>query len=210
MVDSLGSDYRPSAAASACRVKLTLSPKADTVCAVPNPSFYRRHAGKSIPTGDVVVSVQVGQEAPDFTLKDTDTQDVALSGFRGEKNVVLLFVPFAFTGVCTSELCSVRDNLDAYSQLDAEVLGISVDSPFAQKQWKEKENLNFTLVSDFNRDVSKAYGAQFEELMGFSGVAKRAAFVIDKAGKVQYAEVLASPRDLPNFDKIQETLQGLS
>lgn len=155
------------------------------------------------------MSVQVGQEAPDFTLKDTETQDVALSSFRGQKNVVLLFVPFAFTGVCTSELCSVRDNLGAYSQLDAEVLGISVDSPFAQKQWKEKENLNFTLVSDFNRSVSKAYGAQFDELMGFAGVAKRAAFVIDKAGNVQYAEVLESPRDLPNFDKIQETLRGL-
>ena len=140
------------------------------------------------------MSVQVGQEAPDFTLKDTETQDVALSSFRGQKNVVLLFVPFAFTGVCTNELCSVRDNLGTYGQLDAEVLGISVDSPFAQKQWKEKENLNFTLVSDFNRGVSKAYGAQFDDLMGFSGVAKRAAFVIDKAGKVQYAEVLESPQ----------------
>lgn len=155
------------------------------------------------------MSVQVGQEAPDFTLKDTETQDVALSSFRGQKNVVLLFVPFAFTGVCTNELCSVRDNLGTYGQLDAEVLGISVDSPFAQKQWKEKENLNFTLVSDFNRSVSKAYGAQFDDLMGFSGVAKRAAFVIDKAGKVQYAEVLESPRDLPDFEKIQETLRGL-
>ena len=155
------------------------------------------------------MSVQVGQEAPDFMLKDTETQDVALSSFRGQKNVVLLFVPFAFTGVCTSELCSVRDNLGTYGQLDAEVLGISVDSPFAQKQWKEKENLNFTLVSDFNRGVSKAYGAQFDDLMGFAGVAKRAAFVIDKAGKVRYAEVLESPRDLPNFDKIQETLRGL-
>ena len=155
------------------------------------------------------MSVQVGQEAPDFTLKDTETQDVALSSFRGQKNVLLLFVPFAFTGVCTNELCSVRDNLGTYGQLDAEVLGISVDSPFAQKQWKEKENLNFTLVSDFNRSVSKAYGAQFDDLMGFSGVAKRAAFVIDKAGKVQYAEVLESPRDLPDFEKIQETLRGL-
>ena len=155
------------------------------------------------------MSVQVGQEAPDFTLKDTETQDVALSSFRGQKNVLLLFVPFAFTGVCTNELCSVRDNLGTYGQLDAEVLGISVDSPFAQKQWKEKENLNFTLVSDFNRSVSKAYGAQFDDLMGFSGVAKRAAFVIDKAGKVQYAEVLESPRDLPDFEKIQETLRSL-
>ena len=149
------------------------------------------------------MSVQVGQEAPDFTLKDTDTQDVALSGFRGQKNVVLLFVPFAFTGVCTSELCSVRDNLGDYSKLDAEVLGISVDSPFAQKQWKEKESLNFTLVSDFNRDVSKAYGAQFDELMGFSGGQEFLAADV-------FAEVLESPRDLPNFDKIQETLQGLA
>ena len=155
------------------------------------------------------MSVQVGQEAPDFTLKNTDNQEVTLSSLRGQKNVVLLFVPFAFTGVCTNELCSVRDSLGQYAGLNAEVFGISVDSPFAQKQWKEKEQLNFTLLSDFNRQVNKAYGAQFDNLMGFEGVSKRAAFVIDKAGRVQYAEVLETPRELPNFDNIQAALRRL-
>ena len=156
------------------------------------------------------MSVQIGQDAPDFTLKNTDMQDVTLSGIRGQKNVVLLFVPFAFTGVCTKELCSVRDNLHNYAHLNAEVLGISVDSPFAQKQWKEKENLNFTLLSDFNREACQAYGAYFEDLRGLRGVAKRAAFVIDKGGKIRYAEVLDSPANLPDFDKIQAALQALA
>ena len=156
------------------------------------------------------MSVQAGQEAPDFTLKNTDMQDVSLHSLRGQKNVVLLFVPFAFTGVCTTELCSVRDTLNNYASLNAEVLAISVDSPFAQKQWKEKEHLNFTLLSDFNRVACQAYGAYYDNLLGLQGVAKRAAFVIDKAGQVRYAEVLESARDLPNFDRIRETLQGLS
>jgi peroxiredoxin len=156
------------------------------------------------------MSVQVGQTAPDFTLKNTDMQDVTLSAFRGQKNVVLLFVPLAFTGVCTTELCSVRDNLNSYATLNAEVFGISVDSPFAQKAWKEKEHLNFTLLSDFNRQVVKAYGAQYDELIGLQGVAKRAAFVIDKEGKVRYAEVLDNARNLPNFDQINATLRGLN
>jgi peroxiredoxin len=156
------------------------------------------------------MSVQVGQDAPDFTLKNTDMQDVTLSTLRGQKNVVLLFVPLAFTGVCTTELCSVRDNLNAYGQLNAEVFGVSVDSPFAQKAWKEKEKLNFTLLSDFNRQVVKAYGAQYESLIGLQGVAKRAAFVIDKQGKVRYAEVLEDARNLPNFDQINATLKSLN
>jgi len=156
------------------------------------------------------MSAQVGQAAPDFTLKNTDMEDVTLSSYRGRKNVVLLFMPLAFSGVCTNEVCSVRDNLNTYSTLDAEVFGISVDSPFSQKAWKEKENLNFTLLSDFNREVVKAYGAQYGKLGAFEGVAKRSAFVIDKEGKVQYAEVLESAGDLPNFDKVNETLQRLS
>jgi glutaredoxin-dependent peroxiredoxin len=156
------------------------------------------------------MSVQVGQDAPDFTLKNTDMQDVTLSALRGQKNVVLLFVPLAFTGVCTTELCSVRDNLNAYAQLNAEVFGVSVDSPFAQKAWKEKEKLNFTLLSDFNRQVVKAYGAQYESLIGLQGVAKRAAFVIDRQGKVRYAEVLEDARNLPNFDQINATLKSLN
>jgi peroxiredoxin len=156
------------------------------------------------------MSVQVGQDAPDFTLKNTDMQDVTLSTFRGQKNVVLLFVPLAFTGVCTTELCSVRDNLHSYAQLNAEVFGISVDSPFAQKAWKEKEQLNFALLSDFNRQAVKAYGAQYESLIGLQGVAKRAAFVVDKQGKVRYAEVLEDARNLPNFDQINATLKNLN
>jgi glutaredoxin-dependent peroxiredoxin len=156
------------------------------------------------------MSVQVGQDAPDFTLKNTDMQDVTLSAFRSQKNVVLLFVPLAFTGVCTTELCSVRDNLNTYAQLNAEVFGLSVDSPFAQKAWKEKEHLNFTLLSDFNRQVVKAYGAQYDNLIGLQGVAKRAAFVIDKQGKIRYAEVLENARELPNFDQINATLKSLN
>ncbi len=155
------------------------------------------------------MAVQVGQEVPDFTLKNTDMEDVTLSSFRGGKNVVLLFVPLAFTGVCTQELCSVRDNLNNYANLDAEVFGLSVDSPFSQKAWKEQEGLNFSLLSDFNREVVQAYGASYGDSFPFHGVAKRSAFVIDKAGVVQYAEVLDKATDLPNFDKINDTLQGL-
>lgn len=155
------------------------------------------------------MAVQVGQEAPDFTLKNTDMEDVTLSSFRGDKNVVLLFVPLAFTGVCTQELCSVRDNLNNYANLNAEVFGISVDSPFSQKAWKEQEGLNFSLLSDFNRDVVQAYGASYGDSFPFHGVARRSAFVIDKAGVLQYVEVLDKATDLPDFDKINDTLQGL-
>ncbi len=155
------------------------------------------------------MAVQVGQEAPDFTLKNTDMEDVTLSSYRGNKNVVLLFVPLAFTGVCTQELCSVRDNLNTYATLDAEVLGLSVDSPFSQKAWKEQEGLNFSLVSDFNREVVQAYGATYGDSFPFHGVAKRSAFVIDKAGVLQYVEILDKATDLPDFDKINDTLQGL-
>ena len=154
------------------------------------------------------MSVQIGQAAPDFTLKNTDMEDVQLSSFQGQKNVVLLFVPLAFTGVCTKELCSVRDNLNSYANLNAEVLGISVDSPFSQKAWKEQENLNFALLSDFNREVVQSYGTQYD-LGAFTGVSKRSAFVVDKQGQVQYAEVLDNAGDLPNFEKINETLQSL-
>ena len=111
------------------------------------------------------MAVQVGQEAPDFTLKSSDMEDVTLSSFRGDKNVVLLFVPLAFTGVCTQELCSVRDSLNTYASLDAEVLGLSVDSPFAQKEWKAKEGLNFTLVSDFKPRRGAGLRRQFRRFL---------------------------------------------
>jgi peroxiredoxin len=122
-----------------------------------------------------------------------------------------LFFPLAFTGVCTTELCSVRDNMAVYGNLNAEVLAISVDSPFTLDRFKQEQNFNFPLLSDFNREVSRSYGALYENFVfGMRGVSKRSAFVVDKEGVVRYAEVLESAGDLPNFAAIQETLSQLN
>lgn len=156
------------------------------------------------------MSVQVGEKAPAFTLWSSDKKEVSLSDFEG-KNVVLLFFPLAFTGVCTAELCSVRDNIGDYDGLDAQVLAVSVDSPQTLDKFKSDQGLNFPLLSDFNKGVSKAYGAQYEEfVMNMRGVAKRSAFVIDRQGAVRYAEVLDNAGNLPNFEAVKETLQNLS
>lgn len=143
--------------------------------------------------------------APDFTLKNTDGQDVSLSDFKG-KPVLLLFFPLAFSSVCTTELCSVRDNLKQYEQADAQVLGLSVDSFFALKAFKQAQELNFPLLSDFNKDVAEAYGCMYDEFYGMKGVSKRAAFVVDEQGKIKYAEVLEKASDLPDFRAIQSEL----
>ena len=136
------------------------------------------------------MAVQTGQAAPDFSLFASDKQEVTLSEQKG-KNIVLLFFPMAFTSVCTAELCNVRDNYDMYNKLNAQVYGISVDSPFTLAEFKKQQNLNFPLLSDFNKEASNAYGAMYETFaMGMKGVSKRAAFVIDTEGVVQYAEVL--------------------
>jgi glutaredoxin-dependent peroxiredoxin len=154
------------------------------------------------------MSLQVGQPAPDFTLFDSDKNEVALSGFRG-KPVVILFFPLAFTGVCTAELCSVRDSIATYNGVNAQVLAISVDSLFTLAKFKQEQNLNFPLLSDFNKTTSAAYGALYENfVLGMQGVSKRSAFVVDKEGNIAYAEVLESAGDLPNFDAIKETLAG--
>jgi peroxiredoxin len=154
--------------------------------------------------------IAIGQAAPGFTLHDTDRNEVSLDSLKG-KNVVLLFFPMAFTGVCTTELCSIRDNIAAYNNANATVLGISVDSPFTLAKFKAEQNLNFALLSDFNKEVSAAYGAIYESFIGWmKGVSKRSAFVIDANGVVQYAEVLESAGDLPNFDAINNTLAGLN
>jgi peroxiredoxin len=158
------------------------------------------------------MSVAVGQEAPDFTLKCKKAdglEDVTLSSYRGKKNVVLLFVPLAFTSVCTDELCSVSGGLSDYDGLDAQVLGISVDSPFAQEAWAKASHITIPLLSDFNKAVSAAYGAQYEDLLGFKGVAKRSAFVIDKAGVVRFASVSDDAKVVPDFDAIKQCLEGL-
>ncbi|MDE2722996.1 MAG: redoxin domain-containing protein [Gemmatimonadota bacterium] len=159
------------------------------------------------------MGITVGDQAPDFTLKSKsgdDMNDISLSDYRDNKNVVILFFPLAYTGVCTDEMCSVSSGLADYDALDAQVLGISVDSPFAQEAWAEKEGITIPLLSDFNKEVSAAYGSQFEDLIGFKGVAKRSAFVVDKSGVVRFASVSDDPTELPDFDAIKACLQALS
>lgn len=155
------------------------------------------------------MAVQVGRQAPDFTLYDSDKNKVTLSEFRGT-NVLLLFFPLAFTSVCTAELCSVRDNLKMYEQLDVKPLGISVDSLYTLSKFKAEQHLNFQLLSDFNKEVSAQYGALYETFgFGMKGVSKRAAFLIDRDGIIQYAEVLENAGLQPDFEQIKVKLRAL-
>ena len=155
------------------------------------------------------MSVSIGQKAPDFKLFSSDKSEVSLSDFAG-KNVVVLFFPLAFTGVCTAELCSLRDDIASYQNLNAQILGISVDSLFTLEKFKAEQNLNFPLLSDFNKEAASAYGALYENfVLGMKGVAKRSAFVVDSEGNIQYAEILESAGDLPNFEAVKATLAGL-
>jgi peroxiredoxin len=160
------------------------------------------------------MEVKIGETYKDFTLKNHKFESVKLSDFVFKQNVVLLFFPFVNTGVCEKELCSTRDNMKWYSNLDAKVFAVSVDSPFALKLWDEKFNFGFDLLSDFNKEVCKQYGV-LEEIWvpnkwGFKGVAKRSVFVIDKEGKIKYAEVLDDPGKEPNYESIQSALRRLS
>lgn len=152
------------------------------------------------------MSIQNGQQAPDFTLYNTLKQPVQLSSLKGSK-VVLLFFPAAFTGTCTKELCSVRDDLSWYNNVNAKVFGISTDAVFSLIRYKAEQNLNFELLSDFNKTVCEAYGSQYDTfILDMKGVAKRSAFVIDETGVVVYAEVLDSAGDIPDFEKIKAAL----
>ncbi len=154
-------------------------------------------------------SLQIGQSAPAFKSFDTEKNEVNLSDFSG-KPVVLLFFPFAFTGVCTAELCSVRDTLTWYNQLNVEVIGISVDSMFSLKKFKEEQALNFTLVSDFNKTISTSYHSIYDTFGGWMhGVSKRSAFVINAEGNIAYAEVLESAGDQPDFAELKKVLEKL-
>jgi glutaredoxin-dependent peroxiredoxin len=158
------------------------------------------------------MAIQVGAKAPDFTLKTKNASglaDVKLSDNFGKKNTVLLFFPLAFTSVCTSEMCEISEGLSTYSDLNAGVIGVSVDSPFAQEAWAQKEKITIPLASDLNKDVVKAYDVLFPNLVGVGDTAARAAFVIDKDGVVQYSEQTPTPKDLPNFNAIKETLARL-
>jgi glutaredoxin-dependent peroxiredoxin len=156
------------------------------------------------------MKIEAGHAAPDFTLFDSDKKQVILSEQKGQP-VLLLFFPLAFTSVCTAELCSVRDNINWYNNVNAKVFGISVDSPQTLAKFKEEQQLNFTLLSDFNKDVSRAYDSIYEMFgLNMKGVSKRSAFVIDKDGIVQYAEVLENAGEQPDFEKIQTALSGLN
>jgi len=155
------------------------------------------------------MKIQIGDPAPDFTLYDSDKKQIALSEYRGQ-NVLLLFYPVAFTSTCTRELCSTRDNISFYNDAHAQVLAISVDTVYSLAKYKVEQNLNFPLLSDFNKEVSTAWGCLYETFnYGMKGVSKRSAFVIDQKGIVRYAEVLENASDLPNFDEIQKTLSKL-
>ena len=156
------------------------------------------------------MALQPGDLAPDFKLFDTDKQEVQLSSLRGS-NVLILFFPLAYTSVCTAELCATRDDIASYNNANAKVLGISVDSLFTLGKFKEDNNLNFKLLSDFNREASTAYGALYESFaFGMKGVSRRSAFVIDAEGVIRYAEVLESAGDQPNFMAIKEVWASLS
>jgi len=155
------------------------------------------------------MALAAGTKAPDFTLKTKrggDPKDVKLSGHFGKKKTVLLFFPLAFTGVCTKEMCDVSAGLSAYEKLDAAVYGISVDSPFSQEAWADKEKIKITLLSDLNKEVSKKYGTLLPDLIGLGSVSARAAFVIDKAGVIKHSEQTPTPLELPDFSKIQSAL----
>ena len=163
------------------------------------------------------MTIQAGDSAPDFTLVTKTSEGpqlVKLSDEIGSANIVLLFVPMAFTGVCTKEFCDISTGIKDYEALDAKVFGISGDNPFAQAAWAAKEGITIPLLSDYEHNVAKAYGVAYEQFLPeanliMGGVAKRSAFVIDKQGVVRYAEVQNHPKDLPDFEAIKATLRSL-
>jgi peroxiredoxin len=158
------------------------------------------------------MAIPVGSKAPDFTLKSKQAAglvDITLSNNFGKKNTVLLFFPAAFTSVCTKEMCDITAGLNGYSGLNAEIIGISIDTPFSQEAWAQKEKISIPLASDLNKEVIKKYDVVFPMLVGIGDTAARAAFVIDKGGVVQYSEQTPTPKDLPNFDRVKETLSKL-
>jgi len=163
------------------------------------------------------MAIAVGNKAPDFTLKSKQSSglvDVKLSNNFGKKNTVLLFFPAAFTSVCTKEMCDITSGLNGYSSLNADVIAVSVDSPFAQQAWAQKEKIGVTLLSDYEHKVAKDYGVVYDSFLpqinlGMGGVPKRSAFIIDKNGVIQHAESNDDPKQLPDFDKIKAKLADL-
>ena len=154
------------------------------------------------------MALQVGDQAPDFKLFSSELKEVSLADYKGKK-LVIQFFPMAFTGVCTTQLCTMRDSFGYYAGMNAEVVGISVDSPFTLAKFKEDQAYQFPLLSDFNKETSKAYGAFYEDFVfNMKGVSRRAAFVIDEEGKIIFAEVLEDAGNLPDFDAIKKVIEG--
>lgn len=155
------------------------------------------------------MQIEIGKPAPPFTLFNTEKQEVSLDSLKG-KNVLLHFFPLAFTSVCTAQLCNARDNMAIYNSMNCVVLGVSVDSLFSLGEFRKQQNLNFDLLSDFNKTTIRDYGLVIEDFaFGMKGVSKRAAFLIDKEGIVRYAEITPTPGDQPNYQAIQEALSKL-
>lgn len=162
------------------------------------------------------MALKVGDKAPDFTLKSKnltgDVKDISLSDYKG-KNLVVLFFPQAFTGTCTKEMCEISEGMNSYNSLNADVVGISVDSIFTQEAWSKANGIKIPLLSDFNRKTIVDYGTRYDDgkfVHGMNNVSRRSAFVVDKDGVIKYAEILDDAGQLPNFDKINETLKSLN
>ena len=156
------------------------------------------------------MALATGAKAPEFTLKHKHAgglDDISLAENFGKQKTVLLFFPLAFTSVCMDEMCTVNSGIQKYKDLNAAVYGISVDSPFTLEKMALVDNLQFPLLSDFNKEVSTAYDVLFEDLLGFKGVSKRSAFVIDEEGTIIYAESSDDPKQLPDFAAIMAALQ---
>lgn len=157
------------------------------------------------------MAAEVGQAAPDFTLYDTDRKQRSLSEFRG-KNLVLAFFPGAFTGVCTTEACALRDRAADFNELNAQVVGITVDPPFSQKQWADANEVNYPFLSDFNREAVNAYDVALPNLAGMEGyvAANRAVVVVDKAGVIRYRWVAPSPATEPDYNAVRQAVSELA
>ncbi|HTY36609.1 MAG TPA: peroxiredoxin [Bacteroidota bacterium] len=156
------------------------------------------------------MAVRVGEKAPDFTLVDADRKPRGLGEFLGKKTVIAFF-PGAFTGVCTKEMCALRDSMSRFNEMNAQVIGISVDSPFANKSFATQNNIQFPLLSDYSRSTIGAYGIVLENFAGLNGyaAAKRSVFILDKTGVVRYAWVTDNPGVEPNYDEVAKNLESI-
>ena len=156
------------------------------------------------------MAVDVGSKAPDFTLVNQDRENVTLSQELGKGNVVLAFFPGAFSGTCTKEMCNFRDTMKNFSNMNARVLGISTDTFFALKAWDDQQKLGFPLLSEYNKEVINKYGVVNPDMIGLKNIAKRAVFVIDKAGVVRYSEVLEDARNEPDYSLVFASLADMA